>query len=76
MWYYIRNPYSMKFQLHISNIIENFYKKINNKKLIILDLDNTIWGNILGEVGYNKILIGLGDPISEAYRDIQLFFKN
>lgn len=77
MWYYIRNPYSMKFQLHISNIIENFYKKkIKNKKLIILDLDNTIWGNILGEVGYNKILIGSGDPISEAYRDIQLFFKN
>lgn len=28
------------------------------KKLLILDLDNTLWGGILGEDGYNRIQIG------------------
>lgn len=44
-------------------------------KLVILDLDNTLWGGILSEDS-SILRIGGHDPIGEAYADLQLFFKN
>ena len=41
-----------------------------NRKCIVLDLDNTLWGGILGEDGFNHI--DLGDtPRGRAFRDFQ-----
>lgn len=35
---------------------------INNKKCLVLDLDNTLWGGVVGEVGTNGIDIGFEIP--------------
>ena len=40
------------------------------KKCLVLDLDNTLWGGILGEDGPDGIKIGDAFPGS-AYRDFQ-----
>lgn len=46
---------------------------INNirKKCLVLDLDNTLWGGVLGEDGVNGIRVGNTYPGS-AFRDFQL----
>ncbi len=56
----------------INDIIVAYYGKI--KKCIIMDLDNTIWGGVIGDDGYDKIQIGnLGN--GAIYSDIQKYFK-
>jgi len=41
-----------------------------NRKCIVLDLDNVLWGGILGEDGFAGIKLG-GDPMGKAYVDFQ-----
>lgn len=41
-----------------------------NKKCIVLDLDNTLWGGIVGEDGFDGIRLGQ-DPIGKAYLEFQ-----
>lgn len=37
------------------------------RKCLVLDLDNTLWGGVVGEEGAAGVKIGNGDPISEAF---------
>lgn len=48
----------------------------NSKKLIILDLDDTLWGGIVGDVGWENIRLGGHDHIGEAYVDFQRALKS
>ena len=41
-----------------------------NKKCIVLDLDNTLWGGIVGEDGFEGIKLG-DDPVGRAYVEFQ-----
>jgi FkbH-like protein len=44
------------------------------KKVLVLDLDNTLWGGVVGDVG--PLGIQLGDsPDGEAYREFQRYAK-
>lgn len=45
-------------------------------KCMVLDLDNTLWGGVIGDDGINGIRIGQGDPVSEAYSDFQFIVKS
>jgi len=48
----------------------------NSRKLVILDLDETLWGGIAGEIGWENIKLGGHDPIGEAYLDFQRALKS
>ena len=41
------------------------------RKLIIIDLDDTIWGGIVGDVGWENLALGGHHPHGEAYADFQ-----
>jgi FkbH-like protein len=41
------------------------------RKLVILDLDDTLWGGIVGDVGWRKLVLGGHDPAGEALVDFQ-----
>ena len=57
----------------VSNIIKSLYGK--NKKTIMLDLDNTLWGGIIGDIGEDKIEIGMETPMGEMYLYFQQYLK-
>ena len=42
-----------------------------SRRCLILDLDNTLWGGVIGDDGIEGILIGNGNPTGEAHLDIQ-----
>jgi FkbH-like protein len=46
-----------------------------SKKIVILDLDNTLWGGLVGEVGWEGLQLGGHDPIGEAFVDFQRGLK-
>ena len=48
----------------------------HSKKLIILDLDNTLWGGVVGDLGWEHIVLGGHDPNGEAYVDFQAALKS
>ena len=48
-----------------------FAIKASAKKCLVLDLDNTLWGGIVGEDGVHGIKIGHGDAEGEAYLAFQ-----
>ena len=60
---------------HIPYLAEEFMGYVKavlglNKKCIVLDLDNTLWGGIVGEDGFEGIKLGDG-PIGRAYVEFQ-----
>jgi len=42
-----------------------------SRKCLILDLDNTVWGGVIGDDGLNGIVIGQGDATGEAHLEVQ-----
>jgi len=56
---------------NIANIIKSISGK--NKKCIVLDLDNTLWGGIIGEDGRDNIVVGNETAEGEMYLDFQRF---
>ena len=46
------------------------------RKLIILDLDDTLWGGIVGDVGWENLVLGGHHHIGEAYLDFQRGLKS
>ncbi len=47
----------------------------NARKLIVVDLDDTLWGGIVGEVGMDKLNLGGHDPAGESFSDFQKALK-
>jgi len=42
-----------------------------SRKVLVLDLDNTLWGGIIGDDGIANIRIAQGDPVGEAHLALQ-----
>lgn len=40
-------------------------------KCLVLDLDNTVWGGVIGDDGLEGIVLGQGSPLGEAYTAFQ-----
>jgi FkbH-like protein len=46
------------------------------RKCLVLDLDNTLWGGVIGDDGLGGIRLGQGDPESEAFAAFQSYVKS
>ena len=57
----------------IASIIKAIYGK--TKKCLVLDLDNTLWGGVIGDDGLNGIRIGKETPDADAYTAFQQYVK-
>jgi FkbH-like protein len=42
-----------------------------SRRCLVLDLDNTLWGGVIGDDGLEGIVLGHGDPQGEAFLEIQ-----
>ncbi len=57
----------------VSNIIKSIYGK--NKKGLVLDLDNTLWGGVIGDDGVDNISLGPETAEGEAFVNFQQYLK-
>jgi len=53
----------------LTSIIRAIYGK--SRKVLVLDLDNTLWGGVIGDDGVERISIGRETPVAEAYTAFQ-----
>ena len=56
-----------------ANIIKSLFGK--NKKGFVLDLDNTLWGGVIGDDGVEGIQLGPEEAIGQAYSEFQRYLK-
>jgi FkbH-like protein len=75
LWYIGKYPFSKSFSdalalVYTSYLIAYLGKSI---RLVVLDLDNTLWGGVLGEDGINNLNLG-GDYPGNIYLEFQNFF--
>lgn len=58
---------------NVAGIIKSIYGK--NKKALVLDLDNTLWGGIVGDDGPENIEIGQETSMGQVYSEFQEYVK-
>jgi FkbH-like protein len=58
---------------NVAAIVKSVYGK--SKKCLILDLDNTLWGGIVGDDGVQNLILGRDHPVGEAFSDFQRYLK-
>lgn len=76
-WYFARAPYSNNAMHQFSLAYINLLKKISvgQKKCLVLDCDNTLWGGVIGEDGLQGIVLG-DQGNGMAYKAFQQFITN
>ena len=57
------------FADHLARLLAALRGK--SRRVLVLDLDNTLWGGVIGDDGLEGIRIGQGDAIGEAFLNIQ-----
>lgn len=71
--YAVSVPAIPYLSFNVANIIKSIYGK--NKKAFNLDLDNTMWGGIVGDDGADNIEIGQETPLAQTYSEFQEYIK-
>jgi FkbH-like protein len=73
MWNLAKLPFSDEalplYADHVCRLIAAWRGK--SRRCLILDLDNTVWGGVIGDDGLDNIRIAEGDAVGEAHRSVQ-----
>jgi len=77
-WYMFKYAMSSEaipyFAYNLAAIIKSIYGK--NKKVLALDLDNTLWGGIVGDDGVENLELGEETPTAQCYDEFQKYIKS
>jgi FkbH-like protein len=77
-WHMYKYPCAVEaipyLSFNVANIIKSIFGK--NKKGFVLDLDNTLWGGVVGDDGVNGIQIGPEESEGQAYLEFQNYLKS
>lgn len=75
-WYWTKQPFSEVGVASLANATFAAVRAVvtGPKKVLVLDLDNTLWGGVVGETGPLGVELGEG-PDGEAFRAFQRWCK-
>jgi len=59
---------------NVASMVKSVYGK--SKKCLVLDLDNTLWGGVIGDDGVQNLILGKDHPVGEAFLDFQRYVKD
>ncbi|MBQ7006688.1 MAG: HAD-IIIC family phosphatase [Oscillospiraceae bacterium] len=82
-WFNLESWYLYKYAVSVDRIpeltfsIAKIIKSVlgKNKKSVICDLDNTLWGGVIGDDGVEGITIGNEQPAGMSYTEFQAYLK-
>ena len=77
LWYLSKTPFNNTVFKQALKELKSAVKTISgdSKKMIILDLDDTLWGGIVGDTGWENIKLGGHDFTGEAFVEFQTALK-
>jgi FkbH-like protein len=72
-WYHAKQPVSFSclvpYVRNTARIVGALFGR--TAKCLVLDLDNTLWGGVVGDDGSDGIVFGEGDAVGEAFKAFQ-----
>jgi FkbH-like protein len=73
-WQMARMPWPQKVLPLYADFVARTIAAVRGKsrKCLVLDLDNTLWGGVIGDDGLEGIALNPGDARGESFRTIQL----
>ncbi len=74
-WFESKQPCSADFLVDIAQEITSVVKSLKSgpKKVLVVDLDNTLWGGVIGDDGIEGIELGDTSPRGEAFKSFQKY---
>ena len=74
-WFESKQPYSTDMLVQVAKEVVHIIDSLHRspKKVLVLDLDNTLWGGIVGDDGLEGIEIGDTSPRGEAFKAFQKY---
>ena len=77
LWYQAKYAVSLDAIPYLTHNLNNIACSVwgLTKKCLVLDLDNTCWGGVIGDDGLDGISIGSETAIAESYSDFQKYAK-
>jgi FkbH-like protein len=77
LYYLCKQPYSMEALPRIADAMSAGITGLlgRGKKVLVLDLDNTLWGGIVGDVGIEGLTLGPETAEGEAYASFQRYLQ-
>lgn len=74
MYKYAMNVNAIPYlSFNVANMIKSLFGK--NKKGFVLDLDNTLWGGVIGDDGVDNIVLGPEESEGQVYSEFQRYVK-
>jgi FkbH-like protein len=77
-WYNFHMALSPTATVALANNVAAMVKSVygRSKKCLVLDLDNTLWGGVVGDDGVENLILGRDHPVGEAFLDFQRYVKD
>jgi FkbH-like protein len=78
LWYMGKVPFSTAVFEYAARDVKAAVASLTGlaRKLVIVDLDDTLWGGIVGDVGWEHLRLGGHDSVGEAFVDFQRALKS
>jgi len=72
-WYAAKYPFATSMiPLYADNLMRILAAQMGrSRRVLVLDLDNTMWGGIVGDDGIEGLALGSGSPLGEAHSAVQ-----
>jgi FkbH-like protein len=72
-WYAAKYPFATgMIPLYADNVMRILAAQMGrSRRVLVLDLDNTMWGGIVGDDGIEGLALGSGSALGEAYSALQ-----
>lgn len=76
-WYLGKVPFSNALLQRAVTELKSAIRSVSgmSRKVAIVDLDDTLWGGIVGDVGWQNLRLGGHDHLGEAFVDFQMALK-
>jgi len=77
-WFESKQPGSPALLAVLASEVARLVAQVRSpmKKVLVLDLDNTLWGGVIGDDGLDGIELGDTSPRGEAFKDFQKYIKS
>jgi len=77
-WYNFRMAVSPSGTVALTQNLAALVKSVlgKSKKCLVLDLDNTLWGGVIGDDGAQNLVLGRDHPVGAAFLDFQQYVKD
>lgn len=76
-YFWTKQPFSQRGLVHLAEYCWAGVRAVTTgpKRVAVVDLDNTLWGGIVGETGPLDVALG-ESPVGEAFRSFQRYLRD